>query len=75
MNTVRVDVANTRRTPCGMNSIKYIGNSFEEARRVYNATDPGSDAWGQPNQTYGVILSVWHPERHEYVIKCVKGLS
>ncbi len=74
MNEYRVDRANSLQVPCGANSIVYIGDSFEDARYVYNQTDPGKDAWNQPNATYGVLLSVWNPDTHDYRIKCSKGL-
>lgn len=74
MNTYRVDRTNILIVPCGMNSICYIGDSWEEARKVYNYLDPGKDAWNQPNSTYGLTLSVWNPDRGDYVIKCSKGI-
>ncbi len=74
MNTYRVDRAMSLVTPCGMNSILYIGDSAYEAAKVYNYADPGKDAWNQPNAAYGVILSVWNPDANDYRIKRSKGL-
>lgn len=55
----RVDRAEGRRVPCGMNSIRYIGNSLREAEKVFAATEPGKDMWDKDNASYGVILSRW----------------
>ena len=55
--------------PCGMSSILYVGNDYDEALRVYLETTGGKDAWGKPDQTYGVMLSMWHPERNVYITK------
>ena len=74
MNNYRVDRAMSATVPCGMNSILYIGDSWREARRVYAATAPGKDAWGQPNDAYGVLLSVWSDNLRWYDVKCSKGL-
>lgn len=74
MNTYRVDRNNAPVTPCGMNSILYIGDNYQQARKVYDAAQTGLDAWGQPNATYGVVLSVWNGES-AYVVKCMKGLT
>ena len=72
----RVDRADSTRVPCGMNSILYLGDSWSEARRVYAHTEPGRDMWNQPNERYGVILSVWAGQRltGDYIVKCSKGL-
>jgi hypothetical protein len=74
MNKYRVDRADSLRTPAGMNSILYIGESFEEARKVYTYHEPGKDAWNQPNRAYGVLLSVWSANLNDYIVKCSKGL-
>ena len=70
----RVDRVDSMRVPCGMNSIRYVGDSWEMARRTFNLIDTGKDAWGQDNPAYGVVLSVWDNDERDYVIKCVKGL-
>ena len=72
---IRVDRVNQRQVPCGMNSLRYLGGDFKEAKRIFDELNVGLDAWNQPNCTYGVILSVWNPATNEYVIKCEKGLS
>ena len=75
MNKYRVDRANCKVTPCGMNSIVYIGDNWSKARAVYDTTTGGLDAWGQPNSLYGVILSVWDEGKRDYIVKAVKGLE
>jgi hypothetical protein len=60
MNTYRVDKTDERRVPCGMNSIRYIGDSLKRARVAYNATQPGTDEWNQPKPHTFVILSKWN---------------
>lgn len=74
MNKYRVDRSNTLSTPCGMNSLLYIGDNWDDARQVYNYVDTGKDAWNQPNDAYGVILSVWSDNLRDYIVKCSKGL-
>jgi len=74
MNKYRVDRADSLRTPCGMNSILYIGDSSDDAVQVYNHVDPGKDCWNQPNRAYGVILSVWSDGARDYIVKRSKGL-
>ena len=74
MNTYRVDRANSLQTPCGMNSLLYIGDSLDEAVKVYSYMDPGKDWWNVPNSAYGVILSVWNADANEYRVKRSKGL-
>lgn len=73
MNTYRVDRVNSRRVPCGMNSIRYIGDNAKETHEVFSRLKPGFDVWDRLNCTYGVIFSVWNG--NEYVIKRVKGLD
>jgi hypothetical protein len=74
MNTIRVDTSNVKRTPCGMNSIRYIGDNMESARRAFNHSAIGYDAWGKPNADYGIILSKWSPSKNDYVVIDSKGL-
>ena len=73
MNTYRVDRVNSHAVPCGMNSIRYIGDDASEAHRVYDKLKEGFDAWDNLNITYGVIFSVWDGKK--YVIKRKKGLD
>ena len=73
-NKYRVDVANSRIVPCGMNSIRYIGDNYTQAKQTFDALPIGRDAWNQENVTYGVILSVWDESKHDYIVKCEKGL-
>jgi hypothetical protein len=73
-NKYRVDVSNNPAVvPAGMNSIRYIGDDWEEARKVFHATETRRDAWNQRNSLYGVILSVWTGDR--YMVKCIKGFT
>lgn len=72
MNKYRVDRASSRSVPCGMGSIRYIGDSWEEAVRTFRQLQAGLDAWNQPNPAYGVILSVWKVDK--YTVKLDKGL-
>lgn len=72
---IRVDRVNQRQVPCGMNSLRYLGNDFRKAYLVFKSLEVGLDTWNQPNCTYGVILSVWNSAQSQYVIKCEKGLS
>lgn len=73
MSTYRVDRVNSRRVPCGMNSLRYLGDNAKEAHKVFDQLEPGLDSWNQPNLAYGVIFSVWNGE--DYVIKWEKGLD
>ena len=72
---IRVDRVKQRQVPCGMNSIRYLGNDFRKAKRIFDELHVGVDTWDQPNCNYGVILSVWNPVTNKYVIKCEKGLQ
>jgi hypothetical protein len=73
-NLYRVDRVTNARAPLGMNSIRYIGDSWSVARRLFEHAATGLDAWDQPNAAYGVVLSVWDANKNEYVVKCSKGL-
>lgn len=74
-NKYRVDVVNSRIVPCGMNSIRYIGDNFTQAKQTFDNLPTGRDAWNQENATYGVILSVWNESNQTYIVKCEKGLK
>lgn len=73
MNDYRVDRAREGLSPpCGMNSIVYVGESLNDALRVFHATTGGKDGWGNSHgdyADYGVMLSMWHPERNAYITK------
>ena len=75
MKKYRVDRTQSTRVPCGMNSIIYLGDSFAAARREYDALAPGVDMWGQPNATYGVLLSTWSEDQQDYIVKLWQGLG
>lgn len=70
---IRVDLVDSRRVPCGMNSIVYLGNDINKAVKSYNETPTGVDQWHKPNKGWGVILSIWGGS--EYIIKREKGLD
>lgn len=59
------------RVPCGMNSLLYLGDSYRDASRAFEAAQPGIDSWGKPNATFGVTLAVWNG--NDYVVKRKKG--
>ena len=70
----RVDASQSPEiVPCGMNSLKYLGNDWRAACNIFDATRTGLDAWSRPNETYGVILSVWSETKRDYVVKKSKG--
>lgn len=70
MNKYRVDRAmEAPCSPVGMNSILYIGESYVEATKVYIHANGGKDAWNQPHCLYGVMLSIWNPDKNEYMVK------
>jgi len=73
-NTYRVDRNDSQvTTPCGMNSLLYIGDSWKKARTIFNQAEPHKDAWNRPNATYGVTLAVWSENKRDYVVKAIKG--
>lgn len=71
----RVDRANKPEVPVGMNSILYVGPSWLAARKCFDRADIGLDAWGQPNPTYGVILSTWDTNKNDYVVQMKRGIK
>ena len=73
MNKYRVDRANNLSVPCGMTSVRYIGDNYRNANNVYNALCSGIDAWDKPNETYGVVLSIWNGT--DYVVQLSKGIK
>lgn len=75
MTNIRVDRADALRTPCGMNSLLYLGDSMRQARRVFYASNMGRDSWNRENASYGVILSVWDSSRRDYAVKLSKGIK
>lgn len=74
MNTFRVDTNNAKAAPCGMNSIRYIGDSSSAARRAFDNSTIGIDAWGKADPSYGIVLSKWSPSKNDYVVVDSKGL-
>lgn len=69
-NNYRVDRAMEGLSPpCGMNSIRYIGDNYVAAMHVFNHLEGGKDAWNQPDKDYGVMLSMWDSNRNDYVVK------
>lgn len=70
MNQYKVDRAREGYfAPVGMNSILYVGDSMPEAMRVFNYANGGKNAWNGEDSSYGVMLSIWSPERRAYVVK------
>lgn len=74
MNTIRVDTNNAKCAPCGMNSIRYIGDNMAAARRAFENAAVGIDAWGKANPAYGIVLSKWDQSKNDYVVIDSKGL-
>lgn len=69
MNTWRVDRnLSAQETPCGINSILYIGDSHRLATKMFNSTTPGKDSWGKPNESYGVTLACYNKAKGAYEI-------
>ncbi len=68
-NRYRVDRVpqGTVEPPCGMTSIVAISSEEKRVHKEFQSATLGVDAWGQPNPTYGVILSQWDGNR--YVVK------
>jgi len=60
-NTYRVDTVRhgSTTTPCGMNSIRYLGDSLPAARRALAAIPTGVTPWNVPDAAYGLLLSRW----------------
>lgn len=58
-----------------MNSIKYLGDSWTQAQKVFNELSPGLDWGNKQNNSYGVLLSIWCDVERDYVIKCTKGFN
>ena len=65
-NKYRVDVTETLKVPCGMNTVKYIGNSRNQAIKVYERTEPGHK---------NVLLSYWSEVVKNFVCFKIKGNS
>lgn len=65
-NEWRVDRSEGQYAPCGMNSIRYIGENRAKANQMFLALLPGFDAWNHPDPKYGVVLSRWDAVKCEY---------
>ena len=74
MNTFRVDTNNAKAAPCGMNAIRYIGDSASAARRAFDNATIGIDAWGKPDASYGIVLTKWSQKENDYLVIDSKGL-
>ncbi len=74
MNTYRVDRSTSRVTPCGMNSILYVGDSVIQARKVFAEAKPGLDPWNKPSN-HGVLFSCWCDVKRAYVPLKFKGVN
>jgi hypothetical protein len=74
MNTYRVDRTDSPDVvPCGMNSIRFIGDSERQARKAFMGAATGFDPWGVKDPRYGVVLSRWNGS--EYVVMARKGFA
>ena len=70
MNNYRVDRAmEALSPPCGMNSILYSGDSYTTAMHIFNCMEGGKTAWGEPHRDYGIMLSIWNPDRGDWIVK------
>jgi hypothetical protein len=70
----RVDVSQSPSiVPVGMNSLKYLGDNWDKACGAFFVTPPGINAWNRPDESYGVILSIWDESKRDYVVKKQKG--
>ena len=65
LNTYRVDRATGAQTPCGMNSILYVGSSQRKAEQAFLQARPGLGVWNEPSPKHGVILSIWTPKGYQ----------
>jgi len=74
MNKFRVDTNNTKSAPCGMNNIRYIGDSASAARRAFDNSTIGIDAWGKVDPAYGIVMTKWSEKKGEYLVIDSKGL-
>ena len=74
MNTIRVDTNTAKRAPCGMNSIRYIGDNMSAARRAFDNATIGINAWGKADPSYGIVLSKWSEKEQDYIVIDSKGL-
>jgi hypothetical protein len=76
MNTYRVDLNDkVNKVPCGMNSIRYVGDNIAAANKVFNTLKSGYDAWNKKDPSYGVTISKWDKEKRNYVVFNHKGLE
>lgn len=64
----RVDRTDQPRTPCGMNSIIYLGDDPYDARAVFESANPGFTGWNEESATHGVVLSRWSYAEGDYVV-------
>lgn len=75
MNNYRVDRNKSSViVPCGMTSILYIGDNWADARTVFDNETTGRDAWGNPNECYGLTLAVWSEDKRDYIIKATRNI-
>lgn len=76
MNNYRVDRNKSSViVPCGMASIIYIGDNWAEARKVFDGALTGRDSWGNPNECYGLTLSVWSDTKRNYIVKATRNIN
>ena len=68
-NTYRVDRSDSKTVvPCGMNSILYSGDSLRLAKKYFASFIAGYTEWGVHDPSYGIVLSQWNEDKHDYVV-------
>ena len=78
MPNFRVDRNDSKTsTPCGMNSILYLGDNRRDAQQVFDCAQPGFNHWNEPDKRYGVTLARWKGQTltGDYVVEQHKGLA
>jgi hypothetical protein len=75
MDEYRVDRVDSMHVPRGMNSLVYLGRNYHKALCIFDQTCTGFDAWGQPDETYGLVLSQYVFDKRGYQILKSKGVK
>lgn len=56
------------RVPCGMNSLRFLGDREHKALECFADENTGIDTWGKSNGQYGLVLSEWNNDTRDYNI-------